>query len=118
MKNEKLFRTLITVVLLVVGASIVAYYWSVDTLEGIKNVPVYVMVLCLAYVLIQILKRYLFKNQNWWDWLYYIGLISVMIPGYMATEENISTFAFISDFGTLFLIIPTLLDGKDIIQKK
>jgi len=106
------------IALLAVGGFIVAYYWSVDTVEGIKNVPVFIMVLCLVYVLLQILKRYLFKNQNWWGWLYYIGLLSVMIPGYMTTEENVSTFAMLADFGTLFLIIPTILDGKEIIQKK
>jgi hypothetical protein len=118
MKNAKLYKSLFIVALLVLGGCIVFYYWSVDTLEAIKFVPVYIMVLCLVYVLLQILKRYLFKSHKWWDWLYYIGLLSVMIPGYMVTSENLSTFAMMSDYGTLFLLIPALFDGIDLTQKK
>lgn len=118
MKNEKLFKAIFIAALIIIGGWITQYYWSVETIEEIKKVPILIMVLCMVYVVIQILKRYLFKKQNWWDWLYYIGLLSVMIPAYMATPENLSTFSMMTDYGIVFLIVPALLDGIDILKKK
>ena len=118
MKNEKLLKTLFSIVLLVIGGLIISYYWSANTVDALKKVPLAIMILCMVYVVLQILKRYLFKSENWWDWLYYIGLLSVMIPAYMTTTQNLSTFSIISSYGTIFLIIPALLDGWAVIQKK
>jgi len=74
------------------------------------------MVYCLIYVLTQIVKRFVLKSNNWWDWLYYIGLIAVMLPTFIATESNVATFNFISDYGSIFLLIPALFDLKSILN--
>lgn len=87
-------------------------------MSEIAQVPVSLMILCLCYVLLQILKRFLFKSQNWWDWLYYVGLLSVMIPTYMINEDNESMFTSLATYGTVFLIIPVLFDVKELIENK
>ena len=115
---KKIFKALITIALLVTGGWIVRYFWSVDTVESVARLPFYITVLCMVYVGLQILKRLLFKSQNWWDWLYYLGLISVMLPAYMITEETISTYSLLTDYGTVFLIIPAFMDGWDNIKGK
>ena len=118
MKTKKLFKFLITIALLAVGGSIVSYFWSVNTADSVARLPFYVTVLCMVYVGLQILKRLLFKSQNWWDWLYYFGLISVMLPAYMIAEETLGMYSLMTDYGTLFLIIPALMDGWDNIKGK
>lgn len=117
MKYEKLYKALIISALLTTGGIVVWYYWSVETIQEIKFIPFYIKALCFAYILLQILKRYLFKATKWWDWLYYIGLLSVVVPVFMINEENSAIFFNISEYGTLFLIVPAILDGKDNIQK-
>ena len=85
---------------------------------SLRSVPIYIMILAFVYILLQIAKRYLYKEYNWWDWLYYIGLIAMMLPTIFATEENLETFNLFTDFGVLFLIIPILFDGNRLIQNK
>ncbi|NRA10622.1 MAG: hypothetical protein HRT57_01545 [Crocinitomicaceae bacterium] len=111
MSSKTVFKILITVALIVIGSWIVWYFWSVDTVESVAILPFYLTVLCMVYVGLQISKRLIFKSQNWWDWLYYLGLISVMLPAYMITQENVGIYSFMTDYGTLFLIIPALMDG-------
>ncbi len=117
MKNSKILKILILVVMFLLGNAISMYYWSNDDLASMKFVPMFIMVLALVYILMQIFKRYLYKEKNWWDWLYYIGLLAIVLPTYFATEENISTFQKVTDFGSLFLVFPLLFDFKKMIQK-
>ena len=81
------------------------------------NLPMYVMLLSFGYVLTQILKRSLIKNQYWWDWLYYVGLIAIVTPTFFASEESLSTFQWTTDIGSLFLVVPLVLDGKKLLYK-
>jgi hypothetical protein len=118
MNSKKLFKILITIALLAVGGWIVSYFWSVNTVDAVARLPFYVTVLCMVYVGLQILKRLIFKSQNWWDWLYYFGLISVMLPAYMITEETVGVYSLLTDYGTLFLIIPALMDGWENTKRK
>ena len=118
MNLKKLFKILITIALLAVGGWIVSYFWSVNTADAVARLPFYVTVLCMVYVGLQILKRLIFKSQNWWDWLYYFGLISVMLPAYMITEETVVVYSLLTDYGTLFLIIPALMDGWENTKRK
>lgn len=118
MKHEKLIRTIIAIALLAAGSIVVGYYWTVETFSDIKILPFFIKVVCFVYIILQILKRYLVKTTNWWDWLYYIGLLCVVIPSLMITEENNSMFTMMAQYGTFFLIIPALLDGRNIMQKK
>lgn len=116
MNKRKLLKGLYIFNLLAIGGWICYYYWNADSLADIQNVPVYIMVLCLIYVLLQITKRMILKENNWWDWLYYIGLTCVMIPTFLATKDNLSVMAFLTDYGTLFLLIPVLFDGRSLVN--
>ncbi len=117
MKNSKLLKILILVIMFLLGNAVSMYYWSNDSLNSMLKVPLFIMIFVLIYILLQILKRYLYKEKKWWDWLYYIGLIVIVIPTYFATENNLTTFQTITDFGSLFLVIPLLFDFKNVFQK-
>jgi len=99
-----------------VGLAIVLYYWTTSGLEGIRNAPLHVMLLCTAYILLQVGRRFLFSRQFWWDWLYYIGLLAIVTPVFWATENNVDVFSWCTDIGTVFLIVPVLLDGMAILK--
>lgn len=115
---SKKIITKITLIALatIVSLLIVGYYWSNSSLSSITLVPITIMILALFYILIQIAKRFFIKEQNWWDWLYYIGLIAMMLPTVVANSANETYFHFITDYGTLFLIIPVLLDTKTLFN--
>lgn len=112
-------KNLLTIVLLIglfaLGSLIINYYWTNNTLSSIVFVPMYVVVMTFFYIILQIAKRYFISNKNWWDWLYYLGLIGVLLPLYFAKEENLDTFQWVSDCGVSFLIVPLLFDIKELI---
>lgn len=114
--HKKRNKVVLLVLSTVVSCFIIGYYWSNSTLSSISLVPISIMVLALVYILIQIAKRFFVKEQNWWDWLYYIGLLSMMTPTFFANSSNESVFHLITDYGTLFLIIPILFDGKSLFN--
>lgn len=106
------------VVSLATGAVITSYYWMHSNLEDIVYVPLYIMILSFVYILAQILKRSILKKQYWWDWLYYIGLIAMVVPTFLGKESTATWWHLITDIGTLFLIVPVVLDGRKLINTK
>ena len=104
--------------LIVLGSLVINYYWTNSSLSSIVYVPMYVIVMTFFYILLQIAKRYFISNKNWWDWLYYLGLIGVLLPLYFANEENLDTFQWVTDYGVLFLIVPLLFDIKELVFSK
>jgi uncharacterized membrane protein HdeD (DUF308 family) len=118
MLAKKVLEVLFTLVLFGIGGLLSAHFIAITSIVEIQFLPIYIMVLCLCYVIVQIVKRYALNNQNWWDWLYYIGLLSIMVPAYMINEENSTLSIGLANYGTLFLLIPVIGDALQIFQKK
>lgn len=118
MKENKILRASMLVAMLVCGGVIINYYWQTSDLMAIKEIPMYIMIVTLIYILIQIFKRSIYKEQRWFDWLYYIALIAMMLPTVMISENNLSLFNYMTDVCTLFLIVPIVLEGKVIVNGK
>ena len=118
MKENKKLRAVLLAGMLACAGIIINYYWQNSTIESLKEIPMYVMILALVYILIQILKRSIYKEQRWYDWLYYIGLIAMMLPTILVSESNLTLFNYITDTCTLFLIVPIVLEGKVIVNGK
>lgn len=118
MEGKKIPQLLFIVSLAVLAGLIVFYYWSHASFESLAYVPMYVMVLTLVYIVIQILKRFIYKAQNWWDWLYYIGLVSMMLGIFLSSKETTATYNWITDLGVPFLFAPMIFDLKALIQKE
>ena len=118
MKDRRIVRVILLLIMLLLGTLVVMYYWSNDTLESLVIIPKKVLFFVLGYILVQILKRSLSREKKWWDWLYYIALLGILLPTVLADESNASIFHILADYGTLFLIIPVLIDGKKLIDAK
>ncbi len=117
MKNSRLIRIIILIIMIVIGGIIINYYWRNDSLDSMVRVPMGILIWTFAYILCQIGKRFFFKKRNWWDWLYYIGLVVIILPRSLATPDNLSSFQLITDMGILFLLIPVLFDGKQLLDE-
>ena len=117
MKENRLIKALLLIVSLILGGLIINYYWRVESYLEMYKVPMYVMILALAYILAQIVKRYVSSEKKWWDWFYYIALTAMILPIFFSTPERSSMFNYITDFGSFFFVIPVLLDGRNFIQK-
>jgi len=118
MRSSKLFHCVLLLSLITLAVIIVRYYWQTDELDAIRMLPRYLIILFLFYVLVQVLKRWLYKDRNWWDWIYYIGLASAMLPTFMASKESANMFHTITDYGTIFLIVPGALDFYKLLKRK
>ena len=111
-------KALVLVAMLVAAVSIAWFYWSHADFNSIHILPIHIMGIALGYVMLNFLKKQLAPGFFWWDWLYYIGLASMMIPVLVKDSPNSSLFHWITDIGCLFLIIPVLLDGKKLMDDK
>jgi len=118
MKENKILRASMLAAMLVCAGIVINYYWQNSALSALKEIPMYIMIVTLIYILIQIFKRSIFKEQRWYDWLYYIGLISIMLPTVFVSEGNLSFFNIITDSCTLFLVVPIVLEGKVLVNGK
>ena len=116
--NHRTLRIVLIILSLGLAGAIVRYYWLYDSLESIVDVPEYVMVLALVYVFLQIIRRKYSSKQQWWDWLYYLGLIAMIIPTLLADSTYLVYYNYLTDYGTLFLILPVLLEGKHQLNNK
>lgn len=118
MNTPKFVFTLLILAKLSLASTILWYYWNVNTLVEITKLPLYVLILTVVYIAFQMLTRRLSKKQNWWDWIYYIGLAAIMLPVVMAKPENEKMFHLLTDFGILFLLLPVLIDGYSFVKNQ
>ena len=116
MKNAKAILSILLLTALTLGSLVVYYYWKADSLVAIKFVPINIMILVLVYIITQFLKRVLTKQQNWWDWLYYVGLITIALPVFIANESNLSWLLPLTQLGVLFLVLPIMLEGYNLVK--
>lgn len=116
--NDRMKRVTFLLVRLLLAAGIILYYWNyIDGLE-VKQVPILVMILAMAYIAVQIIKRMILKEQAWYDWVYYIGLCSILLPVILTNDSNSILMNTLADVGVLFFIVPLLLEGQALINQK
>ena len=117
MKSKDLFLAIAITGRLFLSFMICAYFWKSNDLVHLQQIPISVLAMAAVYIGLQLLTRKLSHVQNWWDWVYYFGLLSIMLPNLLATNSNQHIYHFISDFGTICLIIPAMIDSWNLIMK-
>lgn len=108
--SNKALRALILVLLFSCGFLIFMNYWSAVSLTELKIIPKNTLILIVVYLGLQLLNRRLFGQQNWWNWLYYNGLLAIVLAYFFASENMLGFFLFLVKLGTVFLLIPPLID--------
>jgi ABC-type iron transport system FetAB permease component len=114
----QILRVVILIIMLVVGILITTFYWNTEQFSAIKQVSVYLMVLIMSYIVLHFIKRLIFNEVNWWDWLYYLGLIGILCSGMFANSSNENFFHWSLDIGSVFFIIPVILDIREWLSNR
>jgi hypothetical protein len=111
--NLRILHLLFNIVMLTIGLILCLEYWQTEQFSAIKQVSVPIMILVIIYITFHFFKRLLFKNIKWWDWLYYIAMVSIALPVFFANSINENFYHWILDIGSTFFIIPVLIDSYD-----
>jgi uncharacterized membrane protein HdeD (DUF308 family) len=95
---------------LIIGAIVCGYFWKATSIDQVSTLPIWLLILTVVYIGLQMFSRKYSEAGHWWDWIYYLGLISIMVPVSIINEENESLCHLITDVGTVMLIAPPLAD--------
>jgi hypothetical protein len=97
------------VILLAAAIVINYYYWTTSELDELRYLPPYLLTSFIVYIGIQLLKRYSKKKIQWYDWLYYVGLFSAVLP--LITFFTFGDWLFqATRFGAIFFILSPLIE--------
>lgn len=111
-QQQQLFYKLTLVAMLICAAFITYFYWNTHELDEIQQLPIYVLVFVLIYIVLNFFKKQLNNKQHWWDWTYYIALFAILLPFLKLDESYASILNYTTDIACLFLIFPVLMNGK------
>ena len=114
-KKNSTSQVILLVLSFVISLAILFYFWVLHT-NFEEKINVIVMILALAYIIIELIKRNFFKLISKWHRMYYVGLFAVVAP--IALENKISIFSikWINHIGLFFLIIPLMLEASLIVK--
>jgi hypothetical protein len=119
MQNKKSIKRQVFLLTLsfIISLTILFYFWVFQN-DFSQKINVYVMILALAYIAIELLKKNLFKQISSWNRLYYIGLFAVIAPIVFENKMPLETLKWINHFGLFFLIIPLMFEASILIKSK
>lgn len=80
-----------------------------DQIIELRTLPTGFLIAVIVYILTQLIKRYLQKKMPWYNWLYYLGLIAVVLPLPLFSVQGDWIFS-VTRWGSLFLVIPPLIE--------
>lgn len=106
------------VVKLILGIMICCYFWNTNDFIAIKQIPWYVIVEGLLYIAAQMLTRKFSIVNNWWDWLYYFGLVSIMLTVSFGSISHADSWFLFVKSGTIALVIPAVIDFVKLLIPK
>lgn len=109
------FHFVLTIALLLISVFVVYYYWTVKSVEDLKELPSILLSAVIIYLAIQLLKRYVKRRVSWYDWLYYVGLSAILLPLFLFTSTADWLFD-ITKYGSLFMLAPPLLETIELIK--
>jgi uncharacterized membrane protein HdeD (DUF308 family) len=118
MEKKKLIIVLATLGKLSISVFLIMYFWKAEDFITIKYIDIAIILLAIVYILLQLLTRKLSSAPHWWDWVYYIGLLCIMIASIFISQETFNVFHMLTRIGTVFLILPLFADIYQLFLKK
>lgn len=114
-KMSRTIHIITAIFLLAIAVLITGYYLFAESFEDLKNVPTTLYVASIVYILIQLIKRNVIKKMPWYDWLYYLGLIAIILPFALPEKEWLFRLTI---YGSLALVVPPLLELIQLMTRK
>lgn len=110
-KSVRRWVLLLNIALIIIACLEASYYFRAKDQDTLIFVPLKVNLLLLGYIVLQFLKRILFKYRNWWDWIYFIGMIGLILPVFFGEHITYNFLFVLTGAGVVLLILPPLLDS-------
>ncbi len=119
MKNKlnKGVNYLLLVILIASALYVFVYYMLANEILELRTLPTSFLIAVIVYILTQLIKRFLRKNMPWYNWLYYLGLIAIIIPLPLFSTQGNWVFS-VTRWGSLFLLIPPLIEFLVLLKSK
>lgn len=119
MKNKlnKGVNYLLLVILIASALYVFVYYILANEILELRTLPTSFLIAVIVYILTQLIKRFLQKNMPWYNWLYYLGLIAIIIPLPLFSTQGNWVFS-VTRWGSLFLLIPPLIEFLVLLKSK
>lgn len=115
-KLKRIIHFTLLIGLILLALYIFGYYLFANNINQLKTLPISFLVVIILYIVVQLIKRFLQKEVPWYNWLYYIGLVAVIIPLPLFSIHDDWIF-LITRYGSLFLLIPPVIDLIKLIKK-
>lgn len=116
-KLKRIIHFTLLIALIILGLYVFGYYIFANDINQLRVLPISFLVVVILYILIQLIKRFLQKEVSWYNWLYYVGLVAVVIPLPLFSLPNDWIFTA-TRFGSLFLLIPPVIELINLIKEK
>lgn len=118
MKNSihRIILFILILVSLATSAFIVFYYWTADSINDLRTLPTVLLTSIIFFILAQLIKRYVKKKMKWYDWVYYLGLIAILLPLPLFLSKGEWMFS-ITKYGSLLIIIPSIIELFELIAQ-
>jgi len=116
-KLNKGVNYLLLVILIASALYVFVYYMLANEILELRTLPTSFLIAVIVYILTQLIKRFLRKNMPWYNWLYYLGLIAIIIPLPLFSTQGNWVFS-VTRWGSLFLLIPPLIEFLVLLKSK
>ena len=116
-KLNKGLHYLLLIVLITAALCVITYYMLADQIYELRVLPTGFLIAVIAYILAQLIKKFLQKEMPWYNWFYYLGLIAVVIPLPLFSVQGDWVFS-VTLWGSLFLLIPPLIELIILIKSR
>ena len=108
---------LLLVILIATALYVFVYYLMANEITDLRSLPTSFLIAVIVYILAQLIKRFIQKKMPWYNWLYYLGLIAVIIPLPLFSVQSNWVFS-VTRYGSLFLLIPPVIEFFVLTKKK
>lgn len=88
-----------------------------DQILDLRTLPTSFLIAVIIYILVQLIKRFLQKKMPWYNWLYYLGLLAIIVPLPLFSVQGNWVFS-VARWGSLFLLVPPLIEFIFLIKTK
>jgi MFS superfamily sulfate permease-like transporter len=114
---QRVIHFILVIVLLATSLFTVFYYWTATSTTDLRSLPTSLLTIIIFYIIAQLIKRYVKQATKWYDWVYYLGLIAILLPLPLFSSEGEWIFST-TKYGSLLLFIPPLIELFELLLSK
>lgn len=114
---QRVIHLILVIILLATSIFVVFYYWTSSSVDDLRSLPTSLLTVIIFYILAQLAKRYVKKMMKWYDWIYYLGLVAILLPLPLFLSEGDWIFST-TKYGSLLLFIPPLIELFELVLSK